>query len=254
MIFVFFAAGAVIGSFLNVCIFRLPRKESIVFPGSHCPVCSHQIPFYHNIPIISYLFLRGRCSHCKHPISMRYIVVEILSGLLTVLAFQRFGLTIELPYYLILVYSLIVISFIDFDTNLILNKLLILLFGASLVFNLIFNIIDWKTGALGFAAGGGILLLFAVLGRYILKKESMGMGDVKLAAVMGFFLGWKLVLAVLYAGFVIALLYYLAVKIFNSKSAQKRIPMAPFFSIAMTVFILYGDTITNFYIKNILIN
>ncbi len=249
MIFLLFVFGAIIGSFLNVCIYRLPRKESIVFPGSHCPLCGHQIPFYHNIPVLSYLVLRGRCSYCKNTISGRYLSVEILSGLITVLAFIRFNLSVELVFYLVLIYSLIVISFIDFDTHLILNKILIILSVITIFLNLFFNIVNWIEGALGFAAGGGVLLLFSVLGKFVFKKESMGLGDVKFAAVMGFFLGWELVLATLYSGFVIALMYYIAAKIFNSKLLQNRIPMAPFFSIAMVIFIFYGESITNYYIK-----
>jgi len=249
MIFSFFILGAVIGSFLNVCIYRLPRKESIVYPGSCCPVCSHKIPFYQNIPIISYLLLKGRCSYCKNTISLRYIIVEVLSGSITVLAFNKFGFSVELIFYLVLIYSLIVISVIDFDTHLILNKILITLSVIIIVLNLFFNIVDWTEGSLGFLTGGGILLLVSLIGKYILKKESMGMGDVKFAAVMGFFLGWKLVLIALYAGFVIALLYYIAAKVLNSKGLQKRIPMAPFFSIAIVLFLFYGETIINFYIK-----
>ena len=249
MILVFFVVGAVFGSFLNVCIYRLPRKESVVFPGSCCPTCSHKIPFYHNIPILSYLLLRGRCSYCKNPISGRYLFVEILSGLITVLAFSRYGLSVELVFYLTLIYSLIIISFIDFDTHLILNKVLITLSVITVFLNLFFNIIDWIDGGLGFLSGGGILLLFSFLGKFIFKKESMGMGDVKFAAIMGFFLGWKLVLIALYAGFVIALLYYMAAKIFNSKLLQNRIPMAPFFSIACVTFLFYGESIIYYYIK-----
>ena len=249
MIIMFFIIGAIIGSFLNVCIYRLPRSESIIYPGSHCPHCKQKLKYYHNIPLISYLFLGGRCSYCRNPISIRYSVVEFLSALLTVFAFLKFGLSEQLLFYLVLIYSLIVISFIDFEVHLILNKILIALIIFTVILNVMFNIVDWKEGFLGFVSGGGVLWLFSFLGKMILKKESMGMGDVKFAAVIGFFLGWKFILIALYIGFVIALIYYVLIKIINTGSAQKYIPMAPFFSFATILFLLYGNTISKYYMS-----
>jgi len=243
-----FIFGIIIGSFLNVCIYRLPKGESVVYPASYCPYCKQKIPFYHNIPLISYLLLKGRCARCGHKISLRYFVVELLAGVITVFAYIKFGFTGQLAFYLFLFYALIVISFIDFETHLILNKILLVLFLVALGLNTFFAIISWKDGILGFVTGGGILLFFAVLGRFLFKKDGMGMGDVKFAAVAGFFLGWKLVLIALYAGFIFALLYYLIGKMARAESLQKSIPMAPFFSISIFLFLFYGDVFLHYYI------
>lgn len=249
MIIITFIVGMVIGSFLNVCIYRLPKGQSIVYPGSYCTHCKQKLKFYHNLPIISYLFLHGRCVYCKQPISIRYPVVELISALLTVFFYFKFGLTPQLFFYLLLIYSLIVISFIDFDVHLILNKILLFAILSAVILNIIFNIVDWKQGIVGFLAGGAVLWLFAFLSKWFLKKEAMGMGDVKFAAVMGFFLGWKVVLGALYIGFVIALLYYIIIKIFHFQAAQKYIPMAPFFSLSIVIFIFYGQLIARSYLN-----
>ena len=118
-----FAFGACIGSFLNVCIFRIPEKLSIVFPGSFCPICKKNIPYYYNIPILSYIFLMGRCKHCKSCISFRYPMVELLAGVFTVLLFVKFGITPQLFFWMCFVYVLIVISLIDLDHQIIPDRI-----------------------------------------------------------------------------------------------------------------------------------
>ena len=191
VILLFFIVGAVVGSFLNVCIYRLPKNESIISPGSHCPHCNTPLKFYQNIPILSYLFLKGKCAYCSETISSRYMWIELLSAFLSVVIYLKFGISAETIFYLFLVYILIVISFIDIDTQLIKNKVLILLAAGGLIINLWLQIISWSDALFGAVAGGGLLFFFALFGRWYFKKESMGMGDVKFAAVLGLFLGWK---------------------------------------------------------------
>lgn len=249
MILLSFIFGAVVGSFLNVCIYRLPKGQSIVFPASHCPHCKQALRFYQNIPIISYLFLGGRCAYCRQPISLRYPVVELLSAVLTVFAYLKFGLTPALFFYLLLFYALIVISFIDFDVHLIPNKILVFALAIAVILNFIFKIMDWQDGISGLLVGGGVLWILATLSKWIFKKEAMGMGDVKFAAVMGFFLGWKVLLGALYVGFVFALIFYVINKLSNSQPIQKYIPMAPFFSLSIVVFIFYGQLIAGYYLS-----
>jgi len=244
-----FLFGALAGSFLNVCIYRLPRGQSIVFPASHCPHCKQPLKYYHNLPVFSFLFLRGRCAYCKQPISWRYPVVELLTAFLTAFAYLKFDLTPQLCFYLLLIYALIVISFIDLDVQLILNKTLIFAIVTAVLLNLVFKIVDWEEGIAGLLVGGGVLWTFAILSKYIFKKEAMGMGDVKFAAVMGFFLGWKILLAALYMGFVFALIYHIIIKIFNSGAARKYIPMAPFFSLSIMLFLFCGQLIIRSYLN-----
>ena len=250
MILIVFIFGIVIGSFLNVCIYRLPKSKSIVYPGSYCPYCKHKIKWRHNIPVLSYIFLRGRCAYCSEKISSRYIFVELLSGLFTALAFFKFGFTAEFIFYLLLIYSLIVISFIDFDLHLILNKNLLVLLIMAVLLNALFKIVDWQEGLIGLLTGGGILLLFSFLGKSLFKKESMGMGDVKFAAVLGFFLGWEWVVVVLYCGFVLALLYSVFRNLIRNSEKSRYIPMAPFFSLATLLFIFYGEQLSRLYLQH----
>lgn len=249
MIFMAFIFGIIMGSFLNVCIYRLPLGKSVVSPGSFCPHCKHKIKWQHNIPVLSYVFLKGRCAYCSKKISPRYLFVELLSGAITAFSFLKFGFSAEFFFYLALLYSLIVISFIDFDVHLILNKILIALILIALAFNVQFKIIEWQNGLIGLLTGGGLLLFFAFLGKALFKKESMGMGDVKLAAVLGFFLGWEQVLVVLYSGFVLALFYFGIKHVFKTAKKSNYIPMAPFFSLAAMLFIFYGEQLWRVYLR-----
>lgn len=169
-----FAFGACIGSFLNVCIFRIPEKLSIVFPGSFCPICKKKIPFYCNIPILSYILLMGRCKHCRSRISLRYPMVELLTGVLTLLLFVKFGLTPQLFFWLFFVYVLIVISLIDIDHKIIPDRISIpgiFIFSSSGVF---IPEMSAFTVLAGIFAGGGILYAIAFVYLNLRKKEGMG--------------------------------------------------------------------------------
>ncbi len=242
-----FIFGTVIGSFLNVCIYRIPKNISLVRPGSFCPNCGTHIPFYHNIPLLSYLILRGRCHACQHPISIRYFIVELFTGLLTVVTYHKFGLTPSFVFYMIFIYFLVVISFIDLSTQLIFNRMLGYLLAFGILFNLIFNVRPWSEAIPGFLAGGGSLLFFAILGKALFKKESMGMGDVKFAAVLGFFLGWKMVLLALLVGFMYAILAFLFLAISGKNRLQDYLPMAPFFTVGSVTFVYWGSTLLQWY-------
>ncbi len=245
--FLAFVFGTVIGSFLNVCIYRIPRKISLVKPRSFCPHCHTTIPFYYNIPLVSYLWLRGKCHYCRQPISPRYLVVELLSGVVTGLTYWKFGLSAPFGFYLIFIYFLIVISFVDLSTRLIYNRLLIYLLGFGTGYNLIFKVLPWQEVFLGILAGGGSLFFFALLGEFLFRKESMGMGDVKLAAVLGAFLGWKLVLFALFVGFFFALVVGLVLMLPARKEASLYLPMAPFLTLGSIFFLYWGAPIIHWY-------
>jgi len=247
MYIIAFVFGAIIGSFLNVCIYRIPNGQSIVKPRSSCPKCSFPIPFYYNIPLLSYLILRGRCSNCNVRIPFRYFIIEFISGVLTVMALDKFGINVETIFYLLFIYMLIVIAFIDLDTSIIHNKILIVLLSIGIILNLVFNIIPWLEALLGFFICGGVMYLLALLGKAAFKKESMGMGDVKFSAVAGFFLGWKLVIPALYFGYVFALILYFILKLFKKQPINKYVPMGPFFVLSILMFLFYGDLFFEFY-------
>lgn len=268
-----FCLGAAIGSFLNVCIYRMPRKESVVRPPSHCPHCQHKIAWYDNIPFLSYILLKGRCRHCQKGISFRYFVVELITAALFVILFNRFGLS--LGYFMFTLFScgLIVASFIDLDYRIIPDEVSIGLLLIALVINLLRSfaqfyrfpevpIIDSLFGAI---FGSGLtyvvaaifnFVLFVVIGRiyqlfgkeFYLTKEfkdeeeltCMGGGDVSLMAMIGAFLGWRLALVTFFVapffGAVVGLYILL-------KKRSHLIPYGPFLSLAALVALLWGEDI-----------
>ena len=173
-----FIFGACIGSFLNVCIYRIPAGDSIVHPGSSCPRCKTLIPLYDNIPVVSYLLLKGKCRNCNAPISFRYPVVEIISGLFAVGIFMYFGLTLPALIYYIFISALLVITFIDIDHRIIPD--IITLPGIPIFFLSTFLLqeISFIDSLLGIVAGGGSLYLVGIIYYLVKKKEGMGGGDI----------------------------------------------------------------------------
>lgn len=244
---IFIIAGLMVGSFLNVCIYRLPLELSLVKPRSSCPHCQTQIKFYHNIPVLSFIMLKGHCAYCDAKISVRYPMVELISTILTGGLYLHFGLTGSFLFYLYLTYFLIVIAFIDLDTHLILNKALVVLFTGGLVLNFLYTVIEWPNALLGLVIGGGVLYLVALLGQWYFKKESVGMGDVKFAATLGFFVGWKMILISLYTGYLFAAIYFIFLKFLKKQPNKEYIPMGPFFSMAVFIWIIWWRELLGFY-------
>ncbi len=204
IIYVFvFCFGAVVGSFLNVCIYRLPRGESIVFPASHCPGCRRPIPWYLNIPFVSYLVLRGRCAYCKAKISFRYFAVEGLTALMFVAIYWRFKATPDFVIYTGLFSVLMIISFIDIEHWIIPDELTIPGAVLGLLLSAAYPRFQgeasrfWALGDsfFGMVFGFVSLYLLGVLGKIAYKKEAMGGGDLMLLMFIGAFLGWKLTVA-----------------------------------------------------------
>ncbi len=241
--------GACIGSFLNVCIFRIPGNLSIMAPGSHCPVCKNPIPFYCNIPVLSYLFLRGRCKNCKTAISTRYPLVEILTAGLTLCLFMRFGLTPALGFWLAFGYTLIVISFIDMDHQIIPDRISlpgIVLFASSPFF-----IPEMSLGKVlgGILCGGGILYAIAWVYFTLRKKEGMGGGDIKLLAMIGAATGVQGVLFTIFAGSLLGtfagILSMVAGKAWNQ---GLKIPFGPFLSLGAILYLFYGQALIHWYL------
>ncbi|MCQ9208503.1 MAG: prepilin peptidase [Omnitrophica bacterium] len=243
-----FCLGAVVGSFLNVCIYRMPRKESIIRPGSHCPHCQVKIPWYDNIPFFSYIFLKKRCRHCGEKIAFRYFVVELVTASTFLLLHYYFGLSALFWIYLAFCSSLIVVSFIDIDIREIPDEIdlsgIVIGLALSLIFpqlqqTLFHKLALWRS-FLGILAGGASIYLTGLIGDAIFKKESMGGGDVKLMAMVGAFIGWKLAILT----FFIAPFFGAAVGIvLKIRKGQSLIPYGPFLSLAALISIIWGHRI-----------
>lgn len=246
-----FIFGLLIGSFLNVVIYRVPKELSIVKPRSACSNCQTTLKWYDLIPVISHLFLKGKCRYCKTSISFRYSFVELITGILTLVLFIRFGVSFEFLSYLSLTYILIACFFIDLDHMIIPNGLIItglvlyvVIFGTSFVF-LKRPFVDSLIG--GFA-GGGILLVIYLIGLAVYKQEALGFGDVKLFFVIGLYLGLKLTaIAFLFSIFAGAIGGIL-VMIIGKKDKKTEIPFGPFIVFGTILSVLAGDFVYNWYI------
>lgn len=235
--------GLLIGSFLNVCIYRIPKKESIVVGSSHCTNCNKKIKSYDLIPVFSYIFLMGKCRNCKAKISIRYPLIEAINCLLYLLIYFTFGLTLQTILYCALFSTLIVVTMIDFDTQEIPNGLSIFLLCISPLTFIINDIPFWHK-LIGFVAASGILLILAVL------TDGFGGGDIKLMAVCGLLIGFKNILLALFIGCVLGGLVGIIILI-TRKSKEKRpeMPFGPYLSIGIMIASLYGNQMINWYIS-----
>ena len=243
-----FVFGMVVGSFLNVCICRMPKDESIVSPPSHCPHCSYQIRWYDNIPVVSYLLLRGKCRGCGARISIQYPLVELLNGVLTLLLFLHFGPTLAFAALLLFCSALVVITFIDIEHQIIPDE--ISLPGIVLGFVLSFFLKGhtWLNSLLGILAGGGSLLLVAYSYQRLTGKEGMGGGDIKLLAMMGAFLGWKAVPFIIFTGSLIGSVIGVSIMLFQKKDSKMAIPFGPYLAFGAVLYIFYGKPLIRWYL------
>ena len=242
-----FIFGSCIGSFLNVCIYRLPLSKSIVFPPSACPGCDTPIQFYDNIPILSFLLLRGKCRHCQSVISLRYPLIELMSGLFAVCTYLKFGLTLEALIAYLLIASLIVITFIDIDHRIIPDAISLPGIPIGFAASFFLPAISYKASLAGVLVGGGSLLAVAWIYSLITKKEGMGGGDIKLLAMIGAFIGWKGVLLTIFFSSAIGTLCGLLVMIRSGKNMKLAIPFGPFLAIGCMIHIFFGNTIIFWY-------
>lgn len=244
-----FIFGLCVGSFLNVCIYRLPESKSIVHPRSMCPQCGALIRFYDNFPILSYLLLRGKCRHCKTPISFRYPVVELLSGLFAVGVFLKYGLSLEAVIYYIFIATLLVITFIDIDHQIIPD--IITLPGIPICFVTSFALphITYIESIMGILIGGGSLFMVAWLYHLLTKKEGMGGGDIKLLGMMGAIIGWKGVLFTIFAASAVGTVSGMLIMLKTRKSMKLAVPFGPFLAIGCIAYIFFGPQLIVWYIN-----
>lgn len=246
---VIFILGAAIGSFLNVCIYRLPRGLSVITPSSHCPFCKTTIKWYANVPLFGYIFLGGKCRYCHNKISFRYPFIELITGLVSVSLFKLYGLTPASLIYFILIASLIVVAWIDMDFYIIpdtisLPGIVIGFLSSVFILNL-----NWLDSLVGILLGGGSLLSIALIYKIIRNKEGMGMGDVKLLAMIGAFLGWRSIIFIIIASSFLGSIIGAAYLMFSKEDSSKQIPFGPFISIATILYIFFGKQIINSYIN-----
>ena len=249
-----FVFGCVIGSFLNVCIFRLPEGRSIVHPPSACPHCGAHIAWYDNIPLISFVILGRRCRNCSFPIAWRYPLVELLSGVLAAVLIWRYGPSVRFVIYYVLAASLVVVTFIDIDHQVIPNEISLPGIVIGFLSSFVNPDIGWIDSAAGAVVGGGCLLL--VIGVYYLltKREGMGGGDVKLLAMIGAFLGVGGVLTTVLVGSIVGTVVGLSVMIKRGDNAKMSIVFGPFLSLGALTFVLIGKDLLGryFYFSSLL--
>lgn len=271
----FFILGAVIGSFLNVLIHRLPLEESIVFPNSACPSCKTAIKPYDNIPILSWLILRGRCRNCRLPISYRYPLVEFLTALLFLLSYRHAGLTYLLPVELLFVSAIITLIFIDSEHMILPDVVnypgMILAFVIRISLPLITGIAVFDDlqhaplsnlqqpviinsllgAALGALVGGGSLWFIGWLWKKLRGVDAMGLGDIKMMLWVGAFLGWRLTVLTLFLGaFTGALAGILIVFAGRERNLQTQIPFGIFLGTGSIIALFFGNSIINWYLAN----
>jgi len=234
--------GMVVGSFLNVCIYRLPKEQSVIVPGSHCAACGTRLKVLDLVPVLSYLVLGGRCRYCGCSFSSRYALVELLTAVMFYLCWAVFGLSLVLPKGLILIAFLIVITFIDYDHQLIFDKMLVWLAVIGAVFNLVTGevaILDMVVSAL---VGGGFLLIVALV-----SGGGMGGGDIKFVAALGLWFGWKLLLLTLLIAFIVSGIVGVLLLALKLKGRKDAIPFGPFIAAGAAISLLYGAAIIRWY-------
>jgi len=242
--------GLAIGSFLNVVIWRVPRKESVVRPVSHCPQCETPISPRDNIPVLSWLFLSGKCRHCKNPIPVRYPLVEAGCGVLFLVVAARFGASWELPAYLVLAAALLAISIIDLEHFIVPDRITAPLTVSALALLGLAALAEGNGWRFGRTLLGGVAYFAFLLLLNILYPKGMGMGDVKLAFSLGLYLGWLGWGQVFLGGFLAFLLgavvgvTLIATKI---KSRKDVVPFGPFLALGAMLTILWGDPILRWY-------
>lgn len=239
--------GALVGSFLNVCIFRLPRGESIAWPGSHCPSCAHAIGFYDNIPLLSYLWLGGRCRACRTPISIRYPLVEAVNALGYLAIVWYFGPTWTAALYALLFSALVVVTGTDLSHKIIPNVItlpgmVVGLLGAATVLPV--GVIN---SVVGLTVGGGLLWLLAWLSPYLFGKEGMGGGDIKLLAMVGAFLGWKPALLTIMIGSLTGSIIGISLIALRITKRDDYIPFGPFLVLGALLSLFFAQPLLDWY-------
>lgn len=242
----FFLTGTIFGSFLMLCAYRIPRQQSIVFPASHCLLCKTKLGVKDLFPVLSYLFIKGRCRYCDADLSLRYLLIELLSGCIFLWCYSKMGLSFELISTLVFSSYLIVIALIDYDHQLILDRVLVWLAGVGAAINFYTGDIPVWEMLLASAAGGGILSAIVIV-----SNGGMGWGDVKFAAVIGLWLGVQKMLLVLFLAFVLGGISGMLLIASKLKSRKDVIPFGPCLAAGAFIAMLYGTTLITWYLEKL---
>jgi leader peptidase (prepilin peptidase)/N-methyltransferase len=241
------AFGLVIGSFLNVCIFRLPEGLSVVSPSSRCRTCGHQLAWFENIPVISFLALRGRCRRCGQSISSQYALVEIVTAVVFVAAALSFEPGWLLASRLIFASAMIVLFMIDLEHRILPNVITL----PGIVVGFLFSLMTepgWLSSLIGIVAGGGVLWLIAAAYERVRHEQGLGMGDVKMLAMIGAFLGWKLMLLTLVLSSLLGTSVGLGLIATSRGDMKSALPYGTFLAVAAIVASFVGDPIIRWYV------
>lgn len=243
-----FVLGTIVGSFLNVCIHRIPQGKSIVAPPSHCPRCKTPIRFYDNIPLVSFIILKGRCRKCEAPISLRYPLVEFLMGLFSLILLLRFGISTLYLIYLAFFAFLTLVSFIDLPLRIIPDVISLPGIIIGLIISFLHPQMSVKDSLMGVLLGGGSLYAVASIYHIITKREGMGGGDVKLLAMIGAFIGWKGVLFTILCSSFIGTLVGVTLMLVFSADSKYAVPFGPFLSLGAVIYVLWGEVLITWYL------
>lgn len=237
-----FFVGCCIGSFFNVVIHRLPRGESVVRPGSHCPGCDRAIAAYDNIPLVSYVLLRGKCRHCGASISARYPLVEAVTGLLALFLFREHGWSTQFLIEFVFACMLVIITFIDLDTYIIPDVFSLTGIVLGLATSFISIRLTWVESLTGVVLGGGFFWAIAVGYEFLRKREGLGGGDIKLLAMIGAFVGWSGVVFTILVASVVGLVVGLLVMWRTRQGLTAMIPFGPFLSLGAVCYLFWGQS------------
>ncbi len=255
MTLIIFIFGLIIGSFLNVCIYRLPRDISIIRPSSACPICKNPIKPWDNIPLLSYIILRGKCRNCGERISIRYPIVELLNGLFYLLILYVFGFGWHLLPLFAFISSMIVITLIDLEFQIIpdvitLPGIIIGLVSSSFLlpdpflnFNSSNTTVGFLNSFIGLLLGGGLFYIIAIVSR-----GGMGGGDIKMMAMVGAFMGWKAVLLVTFIGSLLGSIMGIFLMLLKGKDRKTKVPFGPFLAIGSIITLFWGGAILKWYL------
>lgn len=250
--FVSFMYGAIVGSFLNVVILRLPTGDrSLVTPPSECPKCKTRIRWYDNIPILSFLFLLGKCRYCKTKISFQYPFVELTTALLSLALYTKFGLSFEFFFYFLFVSALIPIIFIDIAHQIIPDKISLPGIVMGFIGSFFCSELTWQQSGLGIFLGGGILYAIAEGYYLITKREGMGGGDIKLLAMLGGFLGWQSLMFIIFFSSFTGSIIGIGAMFSQGKGGKTRIPFGPFLAVSAVVFLFFKTDIMQWWARYI---
>jgi leader peptidase (prepilin peptidase)/N-methyltransferase len=247
-VFFVLAAGLIVGSFLNVCIYRLPRRESVAWPGSHCTTCARALAWYENVPVLSWVALRGRCRTCRATISMLYPIVEAITGAIFVGGYLVYGWTPLLPARLLFACAMIVLFVIDLQHRILPNVITVPGIVVGFVFSL-FLPPGWLPSLIGILAGGGVLYAIAEAYSRLRGIEGLGMGDVKMLAMIGAFLGWQLMLVTLILASFTGSVVGLALIASGRGGMKLALPFGTFLAVAALVAAVAGDPLLAWYVS-----